>query len=60
MSKSTMSTYFHHKKKKNGCTVWFFVIKINTFFVEFEDKMYLDSYSFILDKIAAFFEILLI
>ena len=50
-----MSIYFHHK---NGHAVWHFVIKINICFVDIEDRGHLDSYSFILDTIAAVFEIL--
>lgn len=57
MSRYNRNIYFHHK---NGCTVWFFVIKINICFVDIEDRMHLDSHAFILDKMAVFFEILLI
>lgn len=52
MSNSNMNIYFHHK---NGYTVWFFVIKINIWLADIKDRVHLDSYSFNLDKIAAFF-----
>lgn len=67
MSKCIMTIYVHYK---NGCKVWFFLIKINICFVEFEDRVDLDVlliliiililYSFIPNKTATFFEIFLI
>ena len=67
MSKCIMTIYVHYK---NGCKVWFFLIKTNICFVEFEDRIYLDVllilpiifilYSFIPNKTAIFLELFLI